>query len=374
MMKRDLLVDFVITRLGLVAVALGALAWMPSIVGPEYRHISSNPLIDLWFRWDAGYFTRIGLHGYGWQVGKPTGDATFMPLYPLLLGLPLRLWPHATMVEATVVGVILSNACLLGALFYLDALLALDFDDPRLRRLARWLFLLAPATVFFSGVYTESLYFLLSLAAIYHARRERWAVAGLIGLLAGFTRVMGWTLALALAGEAWNQRKRGKALWTVRGAATLAPALPLPLYASVVGLTMGVPDTYFRVTRSVWNQGWGWPWRAFAEFFAGKPIAVQGWERSWLDLTFTLTCLALAVLAFRVRLGYGLYSLAAIGFPIWAGTLVSMPRYVAVAFPVYVVLAQWASKHRWRQVTLLALSALMAAFVAARFVTWHWIA
>ncbi len=373
-MKRNLLVDFVITRLGLVAVALGALAWMPSIVGPEYRHISSNPLVDLWFRWDAGYYTRIALHGYGWQFGLPTGDATFMPLYPVLLGLLLRLWPHATVVEATIVGVILSNGCLLGALFYFDALLALDFDDPRLRRLARCLFLLAPATVFFSGVYTESPYFLLSLAAVYYARRDRWAVAGLIGVLAGFTRVMGWTLALALAGEARSLCQQGKAQRAIRGAATIAPALALPLYASVVGLVLGKPDAYFRVTRSVWNQGWGWPWQAFTRFFAGKPVAVHGWERSWLDLAFALACLVLAALAFRVRLGYGLYSLAAIGFPIWAGTFVSMPRYVAVVFPVYVVLAQWASKHRWRRVTLLALSALMAVFVAARFVTWHWIA
>lgn len=373
-MKRDILIDFAVTRLGLIVAALGALTYLPSITGPEYRHVSHNPLIDVWFRWDAGFFTWIGLHGYGWQAGHAGGDATFMPLYPLLFGLPFRLgWLNATQEAATVFGVILSNASLLGALFYLEALLALDFGDARLRRLVRWLFLVAPATIFFSGVYTESLFFLLSLMALYYARRGRWAVAGLTGLLAGFTRVMGWTLTIPLAWEAWDQRGRGTVPLGARGAAAVAPALALPLYVGAVGLAMGRLDAFFAITESVWKQGIGAPWKAFADFFTG-PIALYGWHRSWLDLAFTLAFFALAGLACRMRLGYGLYTAAVVAFPVLSGILISMPRYVAVAFPAYVVLAQWANGRRWRTIALLGLSSLLAAFVAARFVTWHWIA
>jgi hypothetical protein len=41
---------------------------------------------------------------------------------------------------------------------------------------------------------------------------------------------------------------------------------------------------------------------------------------------------------------------------------------------VYLVLAKWIEGHRRRTIGLLAISALLAAFVAARFVTWQWIA
>jgi len=223
-------------------------------------------------------------------------------------------------------------------------------------------------------VYTESLFFLLSLAAIYCARRGRWAVAGLTGLLAGFTRVMGWTLSLPLVWEAWQQRKQDMAtpLWAAVMAA-IAPALAVPVYAGIVGLTTGHPTAYFSVTESVWKQGLSWPWRAHVEFFKG-PVALWGWERSLIDLAFTHVFLALAVFSFRIRPSYGLYAVAAITFPVLSGTLISMPRYVAVAFPVYVVLAQCVSGHRWRTIGLLVFSALLAALFAARFVTWRWIA
>lgn len=372
-MKRDILFLFAVTRLGLISVALGALAFVPTLTGPEYYHVSDNPLIDLWHRWDSGFFTRIALQGYGWQVGRATGDATFMPLYPLLINLPLRLLPHPTRSDATLAGVAFSNASLLGALFLFDALLTLDFQDRRLRRLVLWLFLLAPAAHFFSAVYTESLFMLLSLAAIYFARRERWAIAGWAGFLAALTRVMGWTVALPLMWEAWRHRQRGTfSLWT-HGVAAIAPLLALPLYATTVGVALGQPDAYFSITREVWKQTWGWPWRVFVEFFNG-PVTFWGWERSIIDLAFTVVFLVLGMLAFRIRPGYGLYSMAVVLFPVWSGTLVSMPRYVAVAFPVYIVLAEWAVASRWRAVVLLVGSTVLAGLFTARFVTWRWVA
>ncbi len=370
-MRRQLVIAFMVTRLGLLAVALAAVSWLPGITGPEYRHVSTNPLIDVWHRWDSGFFTQIALHGYGWQAGQPGGDVTFLPLYPLLIGLPLRLMADPTQADAAVVGVLLSNVCLFVALLYLDQLLALDFDDLNLRRWVGWLFLLAPATIFFSSVYTESLFFMLSLIAIYHARRGQWIMAGLAGFLGAMTRVMGWTLLLPLVWEAWQQR--GRLPRVTLGVASFAPALALPLYVGVVGLAMGAPDAYFTISASVWKQGWNWPWQTFINFFSGS-ITLYGWDRSWIDLAFTLGFFMLAILAFRVRKSYGLYAAAAIVFPVFSGILISMPRYVAVAFPVYIVLAQWACGHRWRIIMLLASSALLAAFFAARFVTWHWIA
>jgi hypothetical protein len=202
---------------------------------------------------------------------------------------------------------------------------------------------------------------------------ERSPVTGPVAFLAGMTRVMGWTLVLPLMWEARSQRKHGPVPLAFRSLAAIAPPLALSLYIWSVGMALSKPTAFFAITESVWKQGAGWPWRAFTEFFNG-PMAVFGWRRSLIDLAFTLAFLGLAVWAFRLRPAYGLYALAAIAFPVMSGTLNSMPRYAAIVFPAYIVLAQWANGHRWRILLLMAASALMAAFAATRFVTWHWIA
>jgi len=364
---REIVAAFILTRLGLLIIAGAALTWLPAQTGPEYRHISANPLIDMWHRWDAGFFTAIAVNGYGWQHGTPSGDATFMPLYPTLLRQLMRLFPLPTVTAATICGVLLSNVCLFLSLFLFDALLVREARSLHQRRWALWFFLLAPATSFFSGVYTESLYFLLSLLALYYAQRRNWGITGLAGFLAGLTRVTGWTLAVLLLWEAWTQRR-----WrAVPGA--LTPLLALPFYAAVVGNALGAWDALFRVTANVWYQGFGPPLRALGIFF-GYPFKALWWQLPWMELAFAVGGLGLAGAAWRQRPGYGMYTALNVLFPLASGTLISMPRYLAIAFPLYGVLAMWAASRRHSGYILLILSATLAACFFARFVNWWWVA
>lgn len=367
-----ILIEFVVTRCGLVAVGLVVLALLPSVSGPQYHHVSSNPLVDMWGRWDAAFYIQIAQQGYGWQRGLPTGDATFMPLYPVLLGIPFRFQPEAMPADVIVAGVVLANLCLLLAVFVLDALVALDVDDRQVRQNARWLIWLAPMSIFFSGVYSESLFLLLSLISIYYARRGQWIIAGLAGFLCGLTRVVGWTLVTPLAWEAWNQRENSASPRLIGIAAVVAPALALPMYAGIVGYALADPLAYFSIG-AMWQRSLSMPWQAFGQYFSGT-IVLFGLVRSANDLLFTLVFLVLAVLSFRLRPSYGLHAVAIVVVPILTGILISMPRYVAVAFPVYIVLAQWMQEYRWRRLVLFTLSALLAALAAGRFVTWRWIA
>ena len=229
-MRGNIFWDFSLTRCGLLIIALAALVWLPGQTGPEYRHLTTNPFLDMWDRWDAAFFARIAQDGYSWQHGFADRDATFMPLYPVLIGLVVWFWPGATRITAIAAGVVLSNLFLLASLFYLDALLALDIADEKVRRLTRILFLVSPATIFFSGAYSESLFFLLSLMTVYYARRADWALAGLAGFLAAMTRVTGWSLVLLLAWEFWQTRRAGS---PIRLLAVLAPLMAFPFYMSI---------------------------------------------------------------------------------------------------------------------------------------------
>ena len=61
---------------------------------------------------------------------------------------------------------------------------------------------------------------------------------------------------------------------------------------------------------------------------------------SLTDLAFTVLGIGVAVLAWRwLRPSYALYMTALLLVPLSTGTLLSMPRFVLVMFPMYLVLA-----------------------------------
>src|SRR5579859_4814491 len=107
---RDILQLFIITRLILVAVTyIGYIL----LTAPKY---SNNP-VDLiailasWNHWDAANYVRIAQFGY-----QTPFDVAFFPLFPLLIKIfafVLGGWSYL------LVGTIISNAALLGALFVL---------------------------------------------------------------------------------------------------------------------------------------------------------------------------------------------------------------------------------------------------------------
>ncbi|MGC8947639.1 MAG: hypothetical protein ACP5N6_16005, partial [Anaerolineae bacterium] len=63
-----LLLMFLLTRITLVVVGVASIAYLPMITGEEYRHIDTGPVLDMWYRWDAGFYTSIALYGYQWAT------------------------------------------------------------------------------------------------------------------------------------------------------------------------------------------------------------------------------------------------------------------------------------------------------------------
>jgi hypothetical protein len=80
----------------------------------------------------------------------------------------------------------------------------------------------------------------------------------------------------------------------------------------------------------------------------------------------------------RLPLAYGAYVLAALAlplsYPVSSQPLMSLPRFLLVLFPLTIWLAAWLAARPRAQLPALAASALLMAFFAADFATWHWIA
>ncbi|MBW3652014.1 MAG: hypothetical protein KY433_00180, partial [Actinobacteria bacterium] len=343
-------------------------------------------------RWDSVWFMAIAADGYD------GGDReAFFPLYPLVVRLA-----GAPLGSALVGGALASTALLAVALVLLHRLVALD--HPRaVARNAVLVTALFPMSFFFSAVYSESLFLALSIGAIYAARRERWAWAGALGLLAATTRSAGVLLLVPLAMiYLWDTgRPSLRAMRPLRADALWLALVPLGLaaYCGFLALDGHDPLAPFDA-QEVWFRSFAGP---FAGAWDGLVAAVQG-ARQLLSgarepVYFTaaggdpfvaarhnihlLVWLALALVAVvgvlrRLPAAYGAYVVAALAlplsYPVGPQPLMSLPRFVAVLFPLAIWLALWMTGRAMRERLVLAAFAVALAVYTGIFATWHWVA
>lgn len=343
-------------------------------------------------RWDSVWFMAIASDGYGGGARE-----AFFPLYPLLVrgaGAPLG--------STLIGGALASTALLFVALVLLHRLVALDHDRAVARN-AVLVTALFPMSFFFSAVYSESLFLSLSVGAIYAARRERWAWAGALGLLAATTRSAGVLLLIPLAMiYLWDVARpslrtmrplRADALWLV-----LVP-LGLAAYCGFLALDGHDPLAPFNA-QEVWFRSFAGP---FAGAWDGLVAAVQG-ARQLLSgarepVYFTaaggdpfvvarhnielLVWLVLALVAVagvlrRLPAAYGAYVVAALAlplsYPVGPQPLMSLPRFLAVLFPLAIWLAVWMTGRVARERVVVAVFAVALAVYTGIFATWHWVA
>lgn len=341
-------------------------------------------LVAPFARWDAFWFLRIADGGY--DEGASTA---FFPLYPLLVRVA------GTVVGSPLIGgVLVSTACLFAALAALHRLIALDFGE-RVARTTVFVVAFFPMSFFFSAVYSEALYLVLSVGAFLAARSGRWAWVGVLGALAASTRSAGVVLVLPLAIIWWRTSGRRPADLAWLG------LIPVGLLAYCVGLAaVGLDPLAPFDAQEVWFRSFAGP---FAGAWDGAVAAVQGARqllsgarepvfftaaggdsfvvaRHNLELFAWLVLLVPAVVGVVRRLPaeYGAYTVAALAlplsYPVGPQPLMSLPRFAAVLFPLAVWLALWCdTRPRGRRAVVVA-GPLGLAVYTGIFATWHWVA
>ncbi len=383
----DIFLIFAVTRAALTGVGWLANRYVPGLYGPAWERLE-KPWLDIWYRWDAGYYTAIGTYGYDFAVNRHSAaDIAFMPLYPALIHLVNGVIGCVDSVcssnellscrgrECAVVsGVLISNlALLLSSYLFYD--LTRRQTNSSVAMTSVWLLLNAPNSIFFSAVYTESLFILFALMTFQALGRENFVLAVVAASLASLTREVGLALFPALVMYAWF--RNGSSRW-LHLAGSLIPPLVFAAYVVGAGLVAGDWRAYFEVNSRVWGAGLDrnalgsfspyFPPYQFKEY-----ISLWGAGPSWLNLAAACVYLLLAIPVFRQNQSLGFYSLVAVLIPIAAGTLISMPRFGGVIFPYYTVLAGWADTPV-KRVLVTAVFLVGALFFAVRFVTWRWIA
>lgn len=295
---------------------------------------------------DSPHYLLLARQGYV-SEGDAAKYIVFYPLYPLAVRLAhTLLTPFSAGWEAAALAV--SWLCWGGAGSAMLALAGQDLEKSR----TLWavaLMALYPFGFFALGVYTESLFLLVSLLCMLFARRGSWPAAGAFGALAALCRTQGLVLLLPLV-YLWLRARRQKK----QGPASLALALPLAGWGGYLALNarlFGDPFAFYAFQAAPpWYQSVQWLGKNLAQHWQ-MAIDYPGLAPFLYHAQMVLYFAAMALLLF------GLWKQCPTHWLIWgggyiglcylAGWLISGGRYVFGCLPLYLVGASLPRPARW---------------------------
>jgi Mannosyltransferase (PIG-V) len=363
-------------------------------VSPFHRITSDVPsgTMNLWSHWDGEHYVALAAGGY-LQPPENVSPA-FFPLYPLLMRSVAELFGGPVSEGAlSLWGPLVSLLFLPLALFFVYRIAEDGFGE-QVARATTLAVAFFPTTFFLNSAYTESLFLALSAGSLWACRvRKDLLLACVLAALAGATRNVGVFLMAPLF-IGWLKDVR---YYRWRGVyLALAPS-GLIVYAGYLWWRFGDPLLFYT------DQGkWGRQ--------AAGPLATAGraWEaavegsarlldpRLWADPS-------LGNLANNLEEANNLYNLV---FFVFAGVvllaglwelppdlsvytfllvapatlfgppqspLMGTPRYVLVAFPLFIVLGLL-SKNRPAFVGWLVFGTAASLVLCALFVSWRFVA
>lgn len=344
---------------------VGVPGWAAHAFTPGWHN-----LFTAWERFDALWFLRIAAAGY--RGGD--GSAAFFPLYPL-----------ATRIVSFVIGghpyaasIIVSNASFLGALCVLFFLTRSELSEDAARKTVLYLSLF-PTSFFFFAPYSESLFLLLAVTSFWAARRNRWALAGIMAALAALTRNVGLIMVPALAVEAVHQWREGRGSLAPRLAGAAVGALGTLLYMGYWVARTG--DWLAPINQQAnWQRVAVWPWSPLVQ---GTKLAFRYpgqypgayWLVDWLIVVPILVAAGYAVVRFRRC--YGVYValglLAPLSFVFPGRPLMSLPRFALPLFPIFWAFAVAVQRRRVPHAAVVSVGAAGLGLLTVLYVNWYYI-
>jgi hypothetical protein len=362
---------------------------------------SLGRLLNPWAHWDGVWYIRIASHGYA-----PFKDSqAFFPLYPDVVRAAAALMGHAY--ELT--GILVSVACFVLLCVVLHKLVAREFGE-RIALASIAFLCVFPTSFYFQAVYTESLFVLLAVLCFFFARRPYWPLAGLAGALATLTHISGVVLLLPMT--LLYARERRWRIASVRADVASLLLVPAGLVPWMVYLQSSFGNALlFRRVQAHWGRTFAWPWttvgrgvmavyydvrglpqypvllhhseRAGALYAAAHLIDPAPSDALTISNSLALGALVLAVVVIalgwrRLPLAYSAFAVGIVALPLFGPTflrpLLSMPRFILAAFPLFIAFALLTDGRPVRRGIVLALFAAGLVLLTLRFAAFRWVA
>ena len=380
-----LLPVFIIWRVFLYGIAALTQASFPFSPQFPYSDIYMIPSglpewVWAWANFDGVHYLTIAQHGYMAQFTQ-----VFFPLFPLLLRLLGSLTGDRFLI---ITGQTISFLSMALALVFLRKLLIFDYKPSVVFRTIIIL-LLFPTSFFFAAIYTESLFLLLVILTFYFARKRNWWLCAVTGALASATRITGILLLPTLFIEFINSRPFGK---NMRDALVqkIIFFIKTPL-VYIMPLGFIIYAFYLQKNYGDWLYFWHAQPAFGAERSAGiilPPQVIWRYLKILLTVPFSSNGFFPAVLEFtafcgavllmiighkqRIRLSYLVFGWSIILVPSFTGTLSSMPRYILLAFPLYLVLGILLRRKLWFLIVC-SIFSLLLILLTSYFIRGLWV-
>ncbi len=333
--------------------------------------------------YDSPHYLNLAYFGYENMGYFDEKVRAFFPLYPTLISI----FSFYTGKNYTLAGLIISFFAHLAGTLIFYQLVKLDWDKKTAFESVKF-FLIYPTAFFFLSVYTESLFFLISVTMFYLLRRRRWWWAALTAFLGGLCRPNGILLALPFAVEYlvffrefgfknWKEFLRDNYKTLITPAA--APLGTLSYFTFLYFIT----GNFFAYFEAI--EWWGRSsinlmnffnliWNRIANF---QSLPLHGFHNSKIDFTFgllfLLSIIVFGILKRKIRLSYTLYSLAIILLPQLSGQTMSLTRYLSVSFPHFILLGILSRKSPTIGWLISLISILFLSIFALQSFNWYWV-
>lgn len=358
-----------------------------SLIGFLFPYPSFQRLIELgngipsiwaWGGFDGVHYLTISESGY-------VADFTqaFFPLFPWIIGMVSKYFLLNSLYSALLVG----NLSLLIAICLFWSLLRIDFKIEQSRQVILSL-LLFPTAFFLGAVYGESFFLCLIFGTFLAARRKNWLLAGVLGAMATATRFVGIFLIPALAIEYWLGLKESEKNMKFKKVSAVIPVLSICIVSFGLIAYMVYSQQHFNdALKFIHSQP------AFGASRSDKIILLYQvfWRYAKMAVTvdffsllyYRISMEALSAVVFLVlglmslkktRLSYAVFGILSFLTPTLTGTFSSMPRYILVMFPVFIMIGSWLNgeNHKLRRRIYYSVSTVLLAintmlFLGGRF-------
>ena len=372
---RNILIILILSRIFIFFVGYAGINFLPE--GPAYNHdISKSSFLNSWSQYDAAAYIDIAEKGYNQEYMNGAGNYNWFPFYSVVIkafgfiGYPLAAF-------------LISNICLLFAVYFLYLLLKKEFDRSLAFKTIFYM-LIFPTTYFFSAMYTESLFLLLMVLCFYFANKRSWLAVGIVGFCASLTRPQGVFIYIPMLYQylaqkgvfiGWkiNRKFRMKDVLKKFDAGffylLLIPFGLVCLFAYFY-FSFGNPLKFLEIP--LFNRHIAVPFTAvFYEISRLTSLSLPSLLYMIFDLGIVFLFGILTVFSLKyLNPKYSLFLLVNYLIPLSSNRLEAESRYFLILFPAFLVLAMLQKKRKWLQI-LVSIGIVASILLLIALTLWH---
>ncbi|OGM75733.1 hypothetical protein A2382_00580 [Candidatus Woesebacteria bacterium RIFOXYB1_FULL_38_16] len=318
-------------------VALRLLPLQQNFLGGGMSNYLSNPSIWAWVNFDGEHYLAIAREGY-----KPL-TYFFFPLYPVIIGFLARLL-DLNFLGYAILGLLVSHMTFLLAVVGFWKLIRLS-NSRNKSFLAVLLLLFFPTSFYFAAYYTEALFLAIVVWSFYFARVQKWWLASLLATLGTATRLVGIVLLPSLIILYFLDMKNILRTW--KWFILLLIPAGLLIYMFFLYRSTGDPFEFLNSVGIFGEQRSSsfilLPQVFYRYFFKVLPNLNNYWPVVFTTLLELFVAILYFVLCFygwrKLKKGELMFLVGGYLIPTLSGSFSSLPRYVLVLFPGYLLMA-----------------------------------